>query len=177
MILALDVATQCGVAVGDPGNQPRAWSVDLGAGSSEDARFSAALVLTHRLLAEHKPRLVAIEAPVGGPKASSLLIGLVACIRGCCFNRRVRVETYPINSIRKHFVGRALNLRDYPALKPAAAKKAMKGEVMHRCRLLGWTVGDDNAADAAALWDFACATEGFQTKLAGGLFRESEGNR
>ena len=160
-----------GVAVGKPGNAPTTWSVSLGKVGDDDAKFSHALVLTHKLIEEHRPRLLAIEAPVGGPKASHLLIGLVACIRGVARNRGVAVATYPINSIRKHFMGRALAKRDYPALSVYAAQKAMKSEVMQRCRLLGWDVPDDNAADAAALWDFACATSGNQTTPAGGLFR------
>lgn len=170
-ILALDVATKTGVAVGVPGRPPKAWSVDLGEAQPHDRRFSNVLVLTHGLIETHKPRLIAIEGAVGGPKASAYLIGLVACIRGCAANRGVPVETYPINSIRKHFTGRALAVRDFPALKPAAAKKAIKQIVMDRCRLLGWDVPDADAADAAALWDFACATHGAQTVPTGGLFR------
>lgn len=170
-ILALDVATRTGICVMRKGeNRPVAWSVDLGAGRSEDARFSAALVLTHGLIEKHKPDLIAIEGAVGGPKASAYLIGLVACIRGCAANRGIPVQSYPINSIRKHFLGRALGVRDFPALKPAAAKKAIKQAVMDRCRLLGWDVPDADAADAAALGDFACACLGAQTIPAGGLF-------
>ena len=171
MIVALDVATLTGVAVGNPGSVPKAWSVSLGKPGNDDSKFSGALVLTHTLIEAHRPRLLAIEAPVGGPKASHLLIGLAACIRGVAENRGVEVHAYPINSIRKHFMGRALAKRDYPALSVYAAKKAMKGEVMQRCRLLGWQVSDDNAADAAALWDFACALSGYDTTPAGGLFR------
>ena len=171
MIVALDIATQTGVAVGSPGGAPRAWSVDLGKGSSDDARFSAVLTLTHKLIAEYKPRLLAIEAPVGGPKASHLLIGLVACVKGCAANRSIPVKDFPINSVRKHFLGRAPRVSDYPAKNRAAAVKAMKADVMARCRLLGWQVDGHDEADAVALWDFACATLGAQTTPAGGLFR------
>lgn len=170
-IVALDVATQCGIAVGSPGSKPKAWSEDLGKGQSEDARFSKALILTHKLIAEHKPDLIAVEAAVGGPKASAYLIGLLACIRGCAFNRSVRIQPYPINSIRRHFLGKALAVRDFPGMSHAAAKKQIKAAVMARCRLLGWEFTDDNAADGLALWDFACATEGAQTIPSGGLFR------
>jgi len=170
MIVALDIATVTGVAVGSPGRPPKAWSVDLGKGRSEDARFSQVLVLTHGLIERHRPSLIAIEAAVGGPKASAYLIGLVACVRGCAANRGVPVQTFPINSIRKHFTGRALALRDFPHLKPLAAKRAIKQVVMDRCRMLGWDVPDADAADAAALWDFACATQGAQSIPAGGLF-------
>lgn len=170
IVVALDIATQTGVAVGSPGGKPKAWSVDLGKGRGEDARFSKALVLTHELIERHRPDLIAVEAAIGGKFASAFLIGVVACVRGVAANRGVPVRSYTSGSVRKHFLGRALAKRDFPALKPAAATKAIKGEVIARCRLLGWEVADDNAADACALWDFACATAGFQTAPSGGLF-------
>ncbi len=170
IVVALDIATQTGIAVGYPGGKPKAWSVDLGKGRGEDARFSKALVLTHELIERHRPDLIAVEAAIGGKYASAFLIGVVACVRGVAANRGVPVRSYTSGSVRKHFLGRALAKRDYPALKPSAATKAIKGEVIARCRLLGWEVADDNAADACALWDFACATAGFQTAPSGGLF-------
>ena len=170
IIVALDIATQTGIAVGSPGGKPKAWSVDLGKGRGEDARFSKALVLTHELIERYRPDLIAVEAAIGGKFASAFLIGVVACVRGVAANRGVPVRSYTSGSVRKHFLGRALAKRDFPSLKPAAATKAIKGEVIARCRLLGWEVADDNAADACALWDFACATAGFQTAPSGGLF-------
>lgn len=170
-VVAMDVATTTGLAVGVPGRPPKAWSVDLGKALSHDRRFSNVLVLTHGLIERHKPRLIAIEAPIGGRDASALLIGYVACIRGCAANRGVPVETYPSSSIRKHFLGRALAKRDFPSLSSAAATKAIKQAVMDRCRLLGWDAPDADAADAAALFDFACACLGAQTTPTGGLFR------
>jgi hypothetical protein len=162
IILALDLAGVTGVAVGSPGGAPTAWSVDLGKSRSEDARFSQALVLTHKLIETHKPDLIAIEAPVGGPKTSHFLVGLVACVRGCAFNRKVRVEAYNIASIRKHFCGGHVTSAAYghikaPRARKEAARAAGKNLVMQRCRQMGWQADDDNAADAAALWDYACA--------------------
>ncbi len=163
IVVALDLASVTGVAVGSPGGTPTAWSVDLGQGRSEDARFSQALVLTHKLIEAHKPDLLAIEAPIGGPKTSHFLVGLVACVRGCAFNRKVRIEPYNIAAIRKHFVGGHVTSAAYGHLDPkrrkAAARSAGKNLVMNRCRQLGWQVDDDNAADACALWDYSCALE------------------
>jgi hypothetical protein len=163
IILALDLASVTGIAVGSPGGNPNAWSIDLGAGKSEDFRFSQALVYTHRLIERHKPDLLAIEAPVGGPKTSHFLVGLVACVRGCAFNRKVRIESYNIAAIRKHFVGGHVTSAAYKHLDPKRrkneARKAGKNLVMSRCRQLGWDAEDDNAADAAALWDYSCALE------------------
>lgn len=170
--LALDVATITGVAVGEPGGTPVAWSVDLGKKKSEDDRFAAALRMTHDLITKHTPTHIAVEAPVGGPKTSHYLVGLLACIRGTVRARGLPLEVCAISAIRKHFIGRNLQVRDYPGLKPAHAKAQIKGEVMARCRLLGWEPEDDNAADALALLDFALAKhKAHQSVPAGGLFR------
>lgn len=169
-VLALDIATQMGVAVGESGESPVAWSVDLGKGCSEDARFSTALQISAALVKDHAPGLVAIEAPIGGPKTSHYLVGLVACVRGVCANRGITILMCDIGSVRKHFTGRAWTARDFPRLTKAKAKEAIKGKVLERCRLLKWQVPDHDAADAAATWDFACATMGAMTAPGGQLF-------
>lgn len=172
-IVALDVATQTGICVGRAGADPKAWSVDLGKGRSEDARFSNILRLTQGLIQTHEPDMIVVEAFVGGPKASAYLIGLVACVRGCAANRGIPVElVYPATA-RKHFIGKAMTGRDFPGLKPAKAKLAIKKVVLDRCHLLGWDVPDLDAADAACAWDWACATKvkNYQAKPHGGLFK------
>ncbi len=171
-IVALDIATNTGVAVGSSGGDPVCWSEDLGKGLSEDARFSKALSLTHNLIVKHTPDLVAVEAAVGGPNTSHFLVGLLACVRGCAFNRGVPVEVYHSGSIRKHFLGKVFTARDFPGVSKGAAKAAIKAKVVQRCELLGWTVPDHDAADAAALWDYAMAmSRTMQSKPVGGLFK------
>jgi Holliday junction resolvasome RuvABC endonuclease subunit len=172
-IVALDVATQTGVCVGNSGAAPTAWSVNLGKGLSEDQRFSNILKLTHGLIEEHDPDLIAVEAFIGGKNASAYLIGLVACVRGCAANRGVKVVLMFPATVRKHFLGKALTSRDFPGLKQAKAKLAIKERVATQCRAIGWTVPDLDAADAAATWDYACATHarGYQAAPTGGLFR------
>lgn len=169
-IAALDIATTTGICAGEAGATPTWWEVNLGE-PPDGRRFSNILRLTQGILEAHRPDLVVVEAAIGGAKASAYLIGLVACVRGCAWNRGVRCEMAHLGSIRKHFLGRALTVKDFPALKPAAAKKAMKAEVVKRCHLLGWKVDTDNEADAVALWDYACAIYGnTQAKPLGGLF-------
>jgi len=182
-ILALDIATQTGICVGSSGADPRAWSINLGEAPGrrlskadkdrlDSQRFSNALRMAHGLIETHSPDLVIIEAFIGGQNASAYLIGLVACVRGCAFNRGVKTELVYPATVRKHFLGKAKTKRDFPGLKPAAAKIAIKQEVAARCRLLGWKVPDLDAADAAATWDWACAThvKSYQAKPMGGLF-------
>lgn len=156
--LAFDVATVTGVAFGCAGDKPRAWAVSFGKASDED-RFSKALRMTATYIDKFQPDLVAVEAPVGGRDANALLIGLAACVKGEAARHGVRVVEYYPATIRKHFLGKALTARDFPALNRTAAKKAIKGAVMDRCRLLGWHVETGDAADAASLWDFTCAME------------------
>lgn len=170
-VVALDVATRTGVCVGNSGADPRAWSVDLGK-APEDRRFSNVLTLTQGLIQEYQPDLIVVEAFVGGAKASAYLIGLVACVRGCAFNRGVRTELVYPATVRKHFLGKALTSRDFPGLTNAKAKIAIKERVAAQCRAIGWEVPDLDAADAAATWDWACATHArkYQAKPHGGLF-------
>lgn len=157
-VIAFDIASTTGVAFGEAGQKPRAWAVKLGSG---DERFAKALRMCAAYIQRLQPDLVVIEAPVGGREASALLIGLVACVKG----EAIRLlgpgttrEYFP-STVRKHFMGKALTARDFPGKNHAAAKKAIKGAVIARCIALGWEVEGPDAADAAALWDYACSVE------------------
>lgn len=171
-ILALDLATNTGIAVGSAGSVPLSWSENIG-GPPDERRFSNILRLTDRLIKKHEPDFIALEAAVGGPKASAYLIGLVACVRGASFNRGIASETFHLGSIRKHFIGKALTTNHFPGMSHTQAKKAIKQTVISRCNLLGWKPPDDDAADAMALWDYAMAQKNprYQAKPVGGLFQ------
>lgn len=157
--LAFDVATITGVAVGNAGEKPRAWAVDLGKGGPELARLAKALRMTAFYIREHKPDLVAVEAPIGGKDAGPLLIQLAGCVKAEAARLGCRVVEYYPATVRKHFLGKALTSRDFPSKSKAAAKAAIKAAVVARCRLLGWDVTGGDAGDAAALWDYACSLE------------------
>lgn len=169
--LAFDVASVTGCAFGVAGEKPRAWSVNFGKQSDED-RFSKAIRMTAAYIERFQPDLVAVEAPVGGRDANALLIGLCACVKGEAARHGVRVVSYFPATVRRHFVGKALTARDFPALNHSAAKKAIKGEVIRRCNMLGWQIDDPDAADAAALWDFSLSMESRSHQMAtiGNLF-------
>lgn len=171
-ILALDIATNTGIAVGSSSGNPKCWSVDLGKGYSEDYRLNQALRLAHGLINTHAPDLIIVETFIGGKHASAYLIGLVACVRGVAANNGVKCELVFPATVRKHFLGKALTSRDFPGLKQAKAKIAIKQRVADQCRAFGWDVPDLDAADAAATWDWACAEHAphYQAKPAGGLF-------
>ena len=83
----------------------------------------------------------------------------------------IRDRVFPATT-RKHFLGKALTSRDFPGLKQAKAKLAIKQKVKARGEAMGWVIPDLDAADAAATWDWACATYArqYQATPHGGLF-------
>jgi Holliday junction resolvasome RuvABC endonuclease subunit len=167
-LLAFDLATNTGVAFGPAGSVPTCQTVRLGeAGDHHSARFSQALHLTHTLIADLRPDLIVVEQPIaagakGGADRILMAAGLRACVMGVARLRSVRIREYAVATVRKHFIGDA-------KLKRTEAKSAVIAECLRR----GWSVQNDNEADAAALWDLACAKAGFQV-APGGLFSGAE---
>jgi len=146
--------------------------VDLGKGRSDAARFSKAIRMARHYVAKFQPDLVAIEAPIGGPRTSHLLVGMWACVTGEVASAGVPCMKCDIGSVRRHFLGTNLTARHFPGLKPNQAKVEIKRAVMNRCRVLGWSVANSDCADAAATWDYACALNhsSHHTTTIGGLF-------
>ncbi len=172
-VLAFDTAIKTGVCVGDAGSQPHAFTVDLGK-AEWDIRFARTLRMVERFVTQYKPDLVAVEAPAAGGFQNLDLIGLTVCIRAQAARMGVETKVYYANSVRKYFLGRALKASDFPSKNRAAAKKAIKGQVIARCQMLGWKIDDPDAADAAALWDMACSlsSRSHQVATVGGLFAQ-----
>lgn len=175
-ILALDVATSMGCAFGRPQAKPVAWSYDFGKWRDHDARFAQAMRFIREMHKQLLPDLIAIEAPIGGKDANAYLVGLVACMRGQAKDLGMVTVEYHAGSVRKHFLGKGLTSRDFAGLSQAKAKIEIKNRVADRCRALGWSFPNLDAADALALWDFACAKEcrPHSTETVGGLFGEQK---
>lgn len=173
-ILAVDLATFSGVAFGRPTEAPTTWTVDFGQWRDHDARLSQVLRWMRHMHSRLKPDLLVVESAVGGQDANALLIGMVACLRAQAKDLGIQTVAYPVQSVRKHFIGKHMTARDFPHLNQAAAKKAIKGIVFARCRALGWEVQSLDAADAAALFDYACGQERKEHLLttAPGLFQK-----
>lgn len=172
-VLAFDTAISTGVCFGAAGEKPRAWVVNLGK-ADWDVRFSRCLRMVDHYVSEFRPDLVAVEAPAAGGLGNPDLIGLTVCVRAQAARRGIPVMAYYPNSIRKHFLGKALQARDFPGRSKAAAKGQIKAQVVARCQMLGWDIEAHDAADAAALWDYACAMQSraHQVTSLGGLFAE-----
>jgi Holliday junction resolvasome RuvABC endonuclease subunit len=149
-ILALDLATNTGVAIGNAHEKPLCSSERLGeAGDLHGARFLQAQYMLSRLIKKHHPDLIAIEAAIaggvqGGQERVQLAMGLRACVMSVAHMHKTKVEEYAVQTVRKHFIGNAKLRRD-------AAKTA----TINRCQQVGWRVANDNEADAAAVWDYA----------------------
>lgn len=160
-VVALDIATSVGIAVGVAGGNPKAWGKSLGKKSDESRLFSNALLLTDLLIEQFRPDVLVYEGAVGGTRTSHYLVGVIACVRGAAARRGVPAHGYNIGAIRKHFIGKHITSAQYPDLKPSRrklqARTDAKSAVRARCRQLGWGDLSEDAADACAVWDYGCA--------------------
>ena len=155
MILALDIATRMGFAIGELGGEPVSGSVRFGSpDASLWARYNHALRWAVERFREPDPpisRLV-IEDQLNPQAFSSkegadLLYGLPAIIGSVAYQYGVyTIERRKVADVRGLFIGKR-------GLKTEDAKFA----VMRRCKQLGWPAVDHNAGDALALWAYECS--------------------
>lgn len=165
-ILALDLATNAGFAMGNSGDKPTSWSKRLKSPEDDPERAFKKLGIELRdIFALDKPDLVIVEAPMsmGGmvrkddesergfkftsnPNTIYMLTGLVGVVFGICGPYGIQARKANVQQVRKNFLGMA---------RPPEPKRA----VLDRCYQLGWLprdCRDDNRADSLALWMFAC---------------------
>lgn len=170
-VMAFDLAGRTGVAFGRVGEIPRAHALDLGKKGTQGERLAALLHATQTLLERNRPDIVAYEEAVGGPKTSHRLVEMIGAFLGQAHRSGFKPHGVPIGTIRKHFLGKALNTTHFPGLTKSHAKEAIKSTIIARCGALGWAPRNDDEADAMALWDYACSTYGRgQSVPVGGLF-------
>jgi hypothetical protein len=170
-VMALDIATSTGVAFGVAGKSPRATTYVFGkAGGSQEARFAKAMGITRNLIERYEPDHVFFEAPIGGEKANAFLIGLAACITGTVAECGVPVMRAPVQSVRKHFLGKNLVKKDFPGLTETQARAAIKQRIIGRCTALGWRPRNDDEGDAMAIWDYGCGRLRVANSMPAGLF-------
>ncbi len=165
LVLALDIATNTGAALGDPADGlPLLTSIRFGEqGDSLEASFAAAMSWMAKTLKEHNPRRVVFESPMppsfmrGHTTANTIrkLQGLAAIIGGTAHKLGfLDIAEAPVADIRLHFLGSR-------RIKSADAKKA----TVAKCRELGLVPRNDNEADAAALWFYAAGLHAAQPEL------------
>ncbi len=154
LIWALDIATVTGFAIGRANERPKAHSVRFApVGSTSDTLFGACLEwFSDTLEREPNPDILAIEdllpptARLGTTNTGvqHKLAGFHGIVRGLARHAQIpEVISASVLDVRQHFIQER-------TLKREAAKRA----VYERCKMLGWTASDDNAADALALWSY-----------------------
>jgi hypothetical protein len=153
-VLALDLASVSGWAVGEPGAKPLHGSIRFASkGASHEAIFSSAMQWAEKKIVFHRPSLIVWEAPLAGFKGgrttndvTTILFGLPAVVGAIAYQRGVYdIRKADTRDVRNHFIG----------CNPKRAKA--KPLVMQKCRAMGWEVEDDNEADALATWSYMCA--------------------
>lgn len=154
LILALDLATTTGYAIGLPGDVPRCGTAHFAGpnGASINAIFANALTFFSGFL-KQEPRPVSLileamlppEAMKGetSRRTRDLLAGLHGIVRATAHCRGIfEISDVGVLAVRRHFCG---------------DQRANKADVLERCKILGWRPTNHNEADAAACWHFACS--------------------
>lgn len=155
-VLALDLASRTGFALGCPGDhRPLSGSIRFAsAGASHEAMFAGALMWTRAMIQRHAPSTIVWEAPMptsfskglSNVTTTTVLYGLPAVIGAAAYRCGVYdIRKASTKDVRNHFIGS----------NPKRAKA--KPMVMRQCRVMGWPVADDNEADALAVWSFMCS--------------------
>lgn len=154
-VLALDLASTSGWAVGEPGGTPISGSIRFASkGASHEAIFANATQWMEAGIALHAPSLVVWEAPLATSfrrgtsniDTTTLLFGLPAIVGAVAYLRGVfDLRKASTRDVRMHFIGQNP--------KGHIGKKL----VMRQCRAMGWNPIDDNESDALALWHYMCA--------------------
>jgi Holliday junction resolvasome RuvABC endonuclease subunit len=155
-IMALDIATVTGFAIGEAGRIPQSGSVRLKrpAEGADVAAFNMLAFLRDRFVLD-APDLVVIEDflnPVAHKSADAVILQLqcFGVAVAVCRSYGLRFETPKPETIRKHFAGRGR----------AGTRQETKAMVLNRAKALGYVprdCRDDNRADACAAFDYASA--------------------
>jgi len=156
-ILALDLATVTGWAIGVPGGEPVAGSHRIAEPGAALGRFLAGYSdwLADRITVL-EPCMLIFEAPIlTGHRTALDTARKLMCLAGVteliAHRREIPCYEADTGEVTKHFTGRAR----YPGKSYQARRAAKKRSVMDQCAALGWRAADDNAADALALWTWA----------------------
>lgn len=156
-ILALDLATVTGWAVGEPGTVPLAGSYRVARPGAGLGLFLAGYSdwLADRITIL-EPCTLIFEAPIlTGKKTALETARKLMCLAGVtemiAYRRELPCFEASGVEVTKFFTGRAR----YPGDTPQERRHAKKQAVISQCAMLGWRAEDDNAADALALWRWA----------------------
>lgn len=158
-ILGIDAATHLGFGFGRPGEKPLSGSFRCaGKDASRAAVFAGAGHWLTRLILEHRPDAIFIEAPVAtshfkgatNARTTAILFGMPAVLEFCGFIQGVyELHRVEVKDVRKHFIGRN------------AKGEIAKPLVSRKCMALGWVSRDEkdtsfDRTDGLAVWSYGC---------------------
>jgi len=165
-ILAIDQATQTGLAYCNPGARPAPTWLEAKSGIKGDKHYSS----THKLGREkadpvdkviamdqllqdhitlHQPKFVMMEAILiagsqGNQQTALTTFGLAMKIEEVCKRNGIRIFDVHIGTWRSHFIGAG-----------HGKNPNLKRIVQRRCDALGWGYQDDNESDSLGILDYA----------------------
>lgn len=162
LILGLDLATNTGFCLGAAGGKPQRSGTARLKRPDDDVGTSGRNLgcLIRDLCAFGRPDLIVVEAPMHAAAKSEKGNGffsvetawlLVGAVYGFAGPQGIPVREANVQTVRKHFTGRARH----------GCRDDAKRAVITRCHQLGLMPRarkNDNEADAIAVWDWACAT-------------------
>lgn len=154
MILAFDLATQTGWAVGV--REPVMGSRRLGPTGCDHARAGAGLVaLMQELVGQYDPSLILFEQPIDkmvmrpndkikmNPATIYRLHGLAFVCESLARSWGIECQSVNMHTARRMFLGSGMVPR---------GRDKVKAAVMDGCRLRGWHPQNDDEGDAACVW-------------------------
>lgn len=164
-ILALDVATQTGVAFAKGADTPEFRTEILGPPRSTHAvRCAEAMRMTNRLITRYQPDILAIEAPYldqRSPEAAALLYSLRGAIIGMAKVKGLHTQEFSPSKVRSHFIQNG-----------SLGRAEAKSTVFDTCKMLGWNPRNNDESDAGAVLEMARAEAKISRMMpAKGLFR------
>lgn len=145
LILALDLSSNTGWALGAPGVRPKFGTFKLPSTGNEIGRFAHAFDMwLSDMLTMHAPERVVFETsvmPAGHttPMTIRKLTGLGWHAEFVCHRREVICNEVNVATIKKFWAGNG---------------RAKKPEMIAAAKRYGFDVKDDNQADALGLWHY-----------------------
>lgn len=152
-ILAADLSSHTGWAVGRPGGIVRFGTYHLPSTGDEIGRFLVAFGEWFTAMLDFEsPDIVIYEAPIlprqTTPMTARKLMGLASHLEVCCLKRDLPHHPIPCREVANATVKKFL----------AGHGFAKKPEMIAAAKGLGFDVKDDNQADALGIFGYACKT-------------------
>ncbi len=162
LVVAFDIATATGVALGRLGEKPRVTTWDMReVGPSRTLRLLHFSNLCDEFFSRHHidvlryeaPMPIAVASKIGASEETMLLLRGMIGVLECCGARAgiYDIKSFAVQNARKHLTGQ----RTFP--KNAKGESQAKAAVMKMARALGVDCKNDNESDAFCGWSYSCA--------------------